>query len=259
MALLSGYLAIGSAFTAASGALTELSGNGYARPPVTLNYDAVAMTISGNATEFGPATGTWTAGVEIAVYDALTGGNLLFAFPAATLAIVSGASMAIPGFTVQLTAPLSTATPFPALTTLGTVLPAYPSTIIGNNAAAITGTAKLALSTAGALSASSGVTTLTDGATITANCAASSYFSVTIAATGRTLTLANGAAGQVVMVEVVQDGTGSRTITTYTNVNWASGTAPTLTTTAAAIDVLRFTYNSARSKWIGETVAKAVS
>ena len=44
-----------------------------------------------------------------------------------------------------------------------------------------------------------------------------------------------------------------------TNVNWASGTAPTLTTTAAAIDVLRFTYNSARSKWIGETVAKAVS
>ena len=142
--ILSGYLAVGSAFTAASGAFTELSGSGYARPAITLNYDPASQTIIGNATEFGPASGTWLAGVEIAVFDALTVGNLLFAFPAATAAIVSGASIGVPGFTVTLAAPLSTTAFVAALATIGTVFPAYPSSIIANNAAVVTGANRLA-------------------------------------------------------------------------------------------------------------------
>lgn len=107
---------------------------------------------------------------------------------------------------------------------------------------------------------------LVDGATIVADCTQGSQFSVTLGATGRTLTLANPAQGQIVTVEVAQDGTGSRTITTYNGthpsgqtdtVTWAAGTAPTLSTGAGAIDVLRFTYNGKAQAWRGETVGKA--
>jgi hypothetical protein len=68
---------------------------------------------------------------------------------------------------------------------------------------------------------------------------------------------ANPAPGQVVMMELKQDATGSRTVTWNANVSWAGGTAPTLTTTANAVDVLRFTWNSTAGKWRGETVGKA--
>ena len=98
---------------------------------------------------------------------------------------------------------------------------------------------------------------LTDGATITADVTQGPNFYVTLGATGRTLTFSNPIPGAIVTVRVIQDATGSRTITTYTNVVWASATAPTLTTTAAAYDVLRFVYDSVLAKWIGETVGKA--
>lgn len=98
---------------------------------------------------------------------------------------------------------------------------------------------------------------VTDAATIAVDCTLGSQFSVTIGATGRTLTMSNPSPGQEVLVYVKQDGTGSRTITTYTNVLWNAATAPTLTTTASATDVLRFTWNATLGKWIGETVGKA--
>jgi|SRR5579875_2200573 len=82
-----------------------------------------------------------------------------------------------------------------------------------------------------------------------------SYFSTTLTGNA-TLSFLNPSPGQEVFVEVTQDGTGSRTLG-YTNVSWASGTAPTLTTTANATDVLRFTYNATAGKWRGETVGKA--
>lgn len=102
-----------------------------------------------------------------------------------------------------------------------------------------------------------GRATLTDASTIALDASTGSSFIVTLGATGRTLTISNASPGQVIDVQVVQDGTGSRTITTYTNVLWAGGTLPTLTTTAAAIDVLRFTYDATRAKFFAETVGKA--
>lgn len=101
------------------------------------------------------------------------------------------------------------------------------------------------------------VQSATDAATIAVDVSKGSQFAVTLGATGRTLTMSNPAPGQVVTAYVKQDATGSRTITTYTNVLWAAGTAPTLTVTAGALDVLRFTWSDALGKWIGETVGKA--
>lgn len=100
---------------------------------------------------------------------------------------------------------------------------------------------------------------LADAATISADATKGSYFSVTIGATGRTLTVSNPSPGQEILIEVTQDGTGSRTITTWTNFTWAGGTAPTLTTTAGATDAIRATWNATAAKWRAETVAKALA
>lgn len=45
------------------------------------------------------------------------------------------------------------------------------------------------------------------------------------------------------ILKVVQDGTGSRTITWPSSVKWVSGTAPTLSTSANAIDIVSFYYD----------------
>lgn len=84
-----------------------------------------------------------------------------------------------------------------------------------------------------------------------------SHATITLTGTVASLGFTNPANGQILTLEVVQDSTGSRTVTEWTNVMWAGGTAPTLTTTAGATDVLRFTYNASRGKWLGETVGKA--
>lgn len=86
---------------------------------------------------------------------------------------------------------------------------------------------------------------------LTADVTLSDIFSITLTTTGYTLTLANPEPGQNVEVYVKQDATGSRTITTYTNVLWAAGTPPTLTATANATDLLTFRYNSTTGKWVG--------
>jgi hypothetical protein len=80
------------------------------------------------------------------------------------------------------------------------------------------------------------ITALTDGATITPDFAASNNFSVTL---GGNRTLANPSnltAGQSGSIFITQDGTGSRTLAYGTQYDFIGGTAPTLTTTAAAVD-----------------------
>lgn len=82
------------------------------------------------------------------------------------------------------------------------------------------------------------VSTLTDGTTITPDFAAANNFSVTL---GGNRTLANPTnltAGQSGVIRIAQDGTGSRTLAYGSYFKFPQGTAPTLTTTASAVDVL---------------------
>lgn len=98
----------------------------------------------------------------------------------------------------------------------------------------------------GTLSASYGnitVQTLTDASTISWDVSSGINATVTIAATGRTLSISNPVAGQSYQVLIRQDGTGSRTITTWPSPTyWVGNTSPTLTTTANATDLITFTY-----------------
>lgn len=82
---------------------------------------------------------------------------------------------------------------------------------------------------------------LTDGATITMDLRYCNQGEVTIASTGRDFEFSHEteALGQPIRVVVCQDGTGSRTITTWdSSIRWAGGSAPTLTTTASHCDVI---------------------
>ena len=84
------------------------------------------------------------------------------------------------------------------------------------------------------------ITTLTSGSTVTPDFAASNNFTLTL---GENLTIANPTnlvAGQSGSIFLVQDGTGSRTITWGSYFDWAGGTPPTLSTAAGSVDRLDY-------------------
>lgn len=84
-----------------------------------------------------------------------------------------------------------------------------------------------------------GVTTATDGSTVTFNLSNSNIQTVTLEG-NRTLALSNASTGQCFILRLVQDGTGSRTVTWFSTIKWPYGTTPTLTTTASKTDVFGF-------------------
>jgi hypothetical protein len=91
------------------------------------------------------------------------------------------------------------------------------------------------------------ITALTDGATITPDLADSNNFSVTL---GGNRTLANPSnivAGQSGSFFITQDGTGSRTLAYGSYFDFAGGTAPTLSTAAAAVDRIDYVVRTATS------------
>ena len=78
------------------------------------------------------------------------------------------------------------------------------------------------------------------GATATLDCAADNRHSITMPAGNITIALSNITVGQIILVEITQDGGGSRTVTWFSTIRWAGGSAPTLTTTASKRDVFGF-------------------
>ena len=91
-------------------------------------------------------------------------------------------------------------------------------------------------------------TTLTDGSTITWDASTQDVAKVTLGGNRTLGSASNGTTGQFISLLIIQDGTGSRTLTWNAAYEFASDTAPTLTTTANLGDVFVFRYNG--SKWL---------
>ncbi len=85
------------------------------------------------------------------------------------------------------------------------------------------------------------ITTATDGATVTFDLSLGNVHTVTLGG-NRTLALSSASTGQCFVVRLVQDATGSRTVTWFSTIKWhgTGGVAPTLTTTAGKSDVFSF-------------------
>src|SRR5210317_1263881 len=91
------------------------------------------------------------------------------------------------------------------------------------------------------------VATLTDGATITPDFGANQNFTVTLGGNRTLANPTNKVVGQTGSIFIVQDGTGSRTLSYGTDYEFSGGTAPTLTTTASAVDRIDYVVRTATS------------
>lgn len=86
---------------------------------------------------------------------------------------------------------------------------------------------------------------LTDGSSIATDLSLGNNFSVTLGGNRTLANPSNTTAGQSGVIVITQDGTGSRTLAYGSNFKFPGGTAPTLTTTASAVDVLAYYVESA--------------
>jgi len=101
------------------------------------------------------------------------------------------------------------------------------------------------------------VTSLTDAASIAIDMGLGNNFAITLAG-NRTLSApTNVTPGQTGYIYVVQDGTGSRTLAFNNAYIFVSGTAPTMSTDANAIDLL--VYNAKTTTAITTVVVKALA
>ena len=86
---------------------------------------------------------------------------------------------------------------------------------------------------------------LQDQATVAVDLSLGNNFTLTLAGNRTLGAPTNVTAGQSGVIVVTQDGTGSRTLAYNSVYKFAGGTAPTLTTTASAVDVLAYYVESA--------------
>lgn len=118
------------------------------------------------------------------------------------------------------------------------------ATLVGGNA--LTGTQSVAFQA------------LTDAASIVIDASLSNNFSVTLAGNRTLAAPTNLKDGADYTFHVKQDATGSRTLAYNALFKFAAGTAPTLTTTANALDVLVFTYSATLGILVNKLVIKDV-
>ena len=87
------------------------------------------------------------------------------------------------------------------------------------------------------------IKTEADGATITFDMNDSNTHMATLGG-NRTIAVSNAASGQKFMVRLKQDGTGSRTVTWFSDIKWENGAAPTLSSVANHADWFGFVCTS---------------
>ena len=88
------------------------------------------------------------------------------------------------------------------------------------------------------------ITTLTDAASIAVDFALGNNFLVTIGGNRTLAAPTNAVAGQTGQIYVIQDGTGSRTLSYNSAYQFVSGAAPTLSTGASDVDILVYSTRS---------------
>ena len=154
------------------------------------------------------------------------------AFVTAAVPDVSGkANIASPTFTGTVTIPAGA-----SIADIGTTIQAYDAA-----------TAKTDTAQTFTAAQRGTIGTLTDGATITPDFATANNFTVTLAGNRTIANPTNLTAGQSGSIFIVQDGTGSRTAAWGSYWDFAGGTAPTLTTTASAVDRVDYVVRSSTS------------
>lgn len=247
-----GVLNVPTYTLAGLGGQPQLNGTGFVKASgTTISYDnSTYLTGNQTITLSGDATGSGATSIALTLANSgVTAGTYTKVTVDAKGRVTTGTTLAsadLPTYTGTLTSSQVTTalgyTPYNATNPnsyiTSSALSSYLPLSGGTLTAALNGTN---------ISANSFITTrqtLTDGATITWNVSNGGNAIVTLGGTGRTLTITNPVVGATYLIQVFQDGTGGRTITTWpTGTLWIGGTAPTLTSTANARDVITFYYD----------------
>ena len=101
--------------------------------------------------------------------------------------------------------------------------------------------------------------TLTDQATVTWDASTQDVCKLTLGGNRTLAAPTNSTTGQFISILVIQDGTGSRTLTWNAVFEFASDTAPTLTTTASKGDLFVFRYNGSKFLEVGRNLNLTLS
>jgi hypothetical protein len=181
-------------------------------------------------------SGNFSAGTITAALS----GNASTATTAATLTT----ARAIQGVNFDGSAAITVVTAGSGISVTGTAVANTGVLSVNGSAGAITNVAVTDAAQSFTAQQRGTISALTDGATITPDFAVANNFSVTL---GGSRTLANPSnltAGASGCIWITQDGTGSRTLAYGSQWDFTGGTAPTLTTTAAAVDCLVYSVQS---------------
>jgi hypothetical protein len=174
-----------------------------------LNYDTEWADLAGTPGPTGPAGANGTA-ATIAVGTTTTGA----AGSSATVTNAGTSSAAVFNFTI----PRGDTGATPSLT-------GYAQLAVAQNFTAAQRGAAVAL---------------TDGATVAVDLSLANNFTLTLGGNRTLGAPTNQTAGQGGVIVITQDATGSRTLAYNAVWKFPGGTAPTLTTTASAVDVLAY-------------------
>ena len=179
------------------------------------------------------ASGNFTAG---AITAALTGN----ASTATTLATARN----IQGVSFDGSAAITVVTAGSGISVTGTAVANTGVLSVNGSTGAITNIAATNAAQSYTAAQRGTISALTDGATITADFAVANNFSVTLGGNRTLANPSNQTAGQSGCIWITQDGTGSRTLAYGSQWDFTGGTAPTLSTTAAAVDCLVYAVQS---------------
>jgi len=163
-------------------------------------------------------------------------GSVSFASNGVAAGTWSSAGLTAPAFT-----PTGSSVP-----TNGVYLPSANTLGVSTN-----GSVRMSVGSNGVVTIKNGavaeIGTLTDGATITPDFASNCNFTVTLGGNRTLGNPTNQVAGQSGSIFVVQDGTGSRTLSYSSDWEFAGGVAPTLSTAASAVDRIDYIVRASAS------------
>lgn len=207
----------------------------------TLTYGGVTLSASVTGTGKMVLDNTPTLITPVlGVATATSINKVAFTAPAtaATLTIADGATLATSGaYSLTLTATAATNVTFPTTGTLATLAGSEEFTNKTLTNPTVTNYVET-LQAVGTVGASSTLA-LTNGTVLTATLTAS---------TPCTFTMPTATAGKSFILILTQASSGMTTAT-FTGVKWPGGTAPTITATASAVDIISFVANG--SVWYG--------